>query len=432
MRARVKGSPRKPLPPASAAALLDALAFLAKGPVLAALASVFALRLLAWLLPWPWDILCQGLLWLALYKYALEVMASTGQGRDTPPEVLAHIEDSVHRRHLWVQVGVLGLFAAVLLLAPQYELLAALVAGLVLPGMIVALAVSQNLLGALNPVNWVVVAGNLGMAYPLLAAAWFGTMLLQFNGRALIEGSGLGAGSLAGALFYLLSHAAVIALFRYKGLALHACARQLGYDIQVDTRPVLQREREQLAVARGVASARERSDPGQRADQLREAIRLGAAEPVQKEFRAALRAAGRISELDVHARVRVSELIALGDTQRAAALALEALQDNPQFSLPESAPLNTLLDHMEKLAQWRNACALACNYRTAHPKRRDSLPIAGRAAGLLADHLGEPEQAAQLLDAALEQAASPDEQAGLAALRQRLESGLPLRSPRAG
>ncbi len=426
----MKARQRKPVPPASAAALADALGFLLQTPVLAALAAVLGMRCLAWLLPWPWDSLVQGVLWLALYKYALEAMAATAQGNERAPDVLAHVEDSVHRRHLWVQVGVLGLFAAVLVLAPQYEWLAALSAALVLPGVILALAVSQNLLGALNPVNWLVVAGKLGMAYPLIASAWFATMLLQFNGRALLADSGLGAGGLAGALFYLLSHAAVIVLFRWKGLALRAYAAQLGYVTEDSSRPVLQREREQLAVAREVASAKERSDPGQRADRLREAIRLGAAEPLQKEYRSALRAARRLVELDDHARVRCSELIALGQLKAAAALALEALQDNPQFSLPEADPLNRLLDHLEKLAQWRSASSLAMNYRKTHPKRRDSLPIAGRAAGILADQLDEREQAACLLDAALEQAVAAGGDAALAAMRQRLTHRLPLRSPR--
>lgn len=422
-------APRKPLPPASAAALIDAVAFLFKGPVLAALAVVLTGRLLATLLPWMWDLTCQALLWLALYKYALEAMATTAQGHQDAPDVLSQVDDSVHRRHLWVQVGLLGLIAVALSASPQHAWLASALAAAILPGLILALTVSQNLVAALNPVNWAVVASKLGVAYPMLAVAWFGTLSLQFHGRSLLAEGGIKADWLAGALFYLLSHAAVFALFRWMGLALYANAARLGYEIHGTSRPLLQREREQQAVARDVRSARESGDPAQRADRLREAVRLGAAEPVQKEYRVALRAAGRRAELDAHARVRASELVALGELKSAAALALEALQDDPGFSLPEAELLNRLLDHLERLAQWRSASTLALNYRQSYPRRLDSLQIAGRAAGILADQLDQREQAARLLDAAAEQAASLGQDSALATLRQRLEHGLPLRGP---
>jgi hypothetical protein len=149
---------------------------------------------------------------------------------------------------------------------------------------------------------------------------------------------------------------------------------------------------------------------------------------VQREYRGALRAAGRLHDLDAHARVRCAELVALGDLKAASALAIEALQDNPKFSLPESEPLKLLLDYLERLAQWRSASTLARNYRSSHPKRRDSLSLAARAAGVLADQMGEQDVAAELLEAAIEQAVPLGEEAPLLALRQRLTNGLPLRS----
>lgn len=422
---------RRALSPSSAAGLLDALRFPLRGAALAALAAVLGTRLLASALPGPIDVLCQAVLWLALYKYALEAMAAAAQGRDAPPEVLAHLDDSIHRRHLWVQVAVLALLTVVLIGYPQYGWLAAPVAALILPGLILALTVAQNLVGAVNPLNWLVVAGKLGVDYALLALAWLGLLLFQFDGRALLDGLGLGRGLLAGALFYLISHTALLALFRLMGVALFAHAQRLGYEIRVDTRPVLQRDREQHAVTRGIAEAREAADPAERAERLREAVRLGAAEPVQREYRAALRAAGRLDALDAHARVRASELVALGDFRAALTLVQEALQDNPSFTLPEAEPLNMLLDRMERAAQWRSASALACNYRAAYPKRQDGIALAMRAAGILADRLHDRDAAAALLDEAIAQTAPADDDAPLRLMRARLANGLPLTPPTA-
>jgi hypothetical protein len=418
---------RRPLSPASAAALADALVYPLHGAALAALLTTLALRLPIAALPLFWPPLVNGLLWLAFYKFALECMAATAQGRHEAPDVLAHMDDSIHRRHLWVQMALLGVLVAVVVLRPEQILLAAALVALVLPGMIFALAIGQNLLAALNPLNWAVVAGKLGPVYLGLGLLWLGVVLAQFAGASPWLALGLPT-PLAHAGYYLLTQYLVLVLFRWMGLALFAQAERLGYEIRVDQRPMLQREREVLAVARDIAAARESDDPEQRADRLREAIRLGAAEPVQREYRSALRAAGRLPDLDAHARVRCAELVALGELKAASALAVEALQDNPKFSLPESEPLNLLLDHLERLAQWRSASTLARNYRASYPKRRDSLGLAARAAGVLADHLGEPDSAAELLAAAIEQAVPLGEEAPLLALRQRLANRLPLRA----
>ena len=160
-------------------------------------------------------------------------------------------------------------------------------------------------------------------------------------------------------------------------------------------------------------------------------MRKGADATVQRAYRDALRAAGEREELDRHARVHASELLAMGRLREASALALEGLQDNPAFTLPEAPPLNTLIDHLERLAQWRSAASLARNYRASFPKRRDSLAMAARAATVLADELGERDAAAALLDAAIAQAEGGEDVGGLQALGKRLAAGIRLRGPAA-
>lgn len=409
----------------SIAALADVLAYPLRGGALAMLVVLALLRVLAAALPALLVPLAQALLWLALYKYALEAMAASARGKADPPDVLTHVDDSVHRRHLLVQVLVLIGLTAVLWLLPRWAALAVSGAGLILPGLILALAVASNLPAALNPLNWLLVARALGAGYAALAIAWTTLILFQIDGRSALP---LLPAWVQASLYYLLAHYAVLALFRWMGLHLHASAGALGFDLRQEQRPLLQREREQQALAREVTAAREAGDPAQRAAQLREAVRKGADPAIQRDYRSALRAAGLHAELDAHARVHASELVVMGRVREACALALEALQDDPGFSLPEAPVLLPLLDHLERLAQWRSAAALAGNYRRCFPRRRDSLAVAVRAAVILADELQDAAGAAALLDAAIADAGGSAEAESLQALRKRLDAGIRLRA----
>jgi hypothetical protein len=416
-------APPRPLSPLSAAALFDVLGYPLRGGALAVLVALLVMRLLAAALPLFLAPLAQALLWLALYKYALEALAASGLGRRQPPDVLATVDDSVHRRHLLIQVLVLSGLTVVLWLLPQWAALAVTATGLLLPGLLLALAVASNLPAALNPLNWLRVARALGPGYLMLAPAWAGLILFQVGGRELFAPL---PGWLHGPLYYLLAHYAVLALFRWMGLHLHAHAAALGFELKQERKPLLQRDREAAALVREVRAAREASDPASRAAQLREAVRKGAEPAVQREYRSALRAAGLRTELDAHARVHACELVALGRLREAAALALEGLQDDPAFTLPEAPPLLALLDHLERLAQWRSAASLAGNYRAAYPRRRDSLAVAARAAVVLADELQDAAASAALLDGAIADAGDAAA-AGLITLRKRLAAGLRLR-----
>ena len=66
--------------------------------------------------------------------------------------------------------------------------------------------------------------------------------------------------------------------------------------------------------------------------------------------------------------------------------------------------LSALIDMAEKAGTFRLACRIAQNYRGAHPRRLDGLPLAGRAATLLADRLHERDAARTCLEPALREA----------------------------
>lgn len=415
-------------PPASPAGLFDALCYPFTGSALPALLVLVLLRVVASGLPFLAPIL-HLLLWLALYKYALEVLAASAGGRREPPEVLSHLDDGIHRRHLWVQLLVLLALAAVLVLLPDWQSLAVLAFGFALPGLIIALTVAQNLPAALNPGNWWIVARRLGAGYAFLVAAWTGLLGVMIYGTLAV---GIFPPLLAVLAYYAVCHVLVLALFRWMGLFLHAYGDRLGFEVRAQARPELAREREHRQVSAEVRAARELRDPAARAAALRDAVRRGGDDQVQHEYRAALRAAGDTPALLEHARVRCSELIALGRVREALPLAHEALNDDRGFGLVDAQALLPLLDACEHAGQWQSMLVLAENYRRQFPRRRDSLTVAIRAAVAAADGLGERPRAQALLQAALAEAGEQEPAAELRRLLARLDAGQPLRSSTPG
>lgn len=418
----MNSAPRRPLSPATPAALFDSLRYPLLGGALAALVTLSLVRVAASFVPLV-GLLIDLVTWLAVYKYGLEVLAASGLGKREAPEVLAHVDASVHNRHLGVQILLSVLLVGSLRLFPEAAVVIVIGAAIILPGLVLALAVSQNLVAALIPLNWAVVAGKLGLGYPMLALGWLAALWFQIIGYELFAPL---PDVIALLLFYLASHYLLIALFRWMGLFLHAHGDSLGFATRATAKPILARDREQQAIQREVRAANEVGDPAARADQLRDAVRRGAAQPVQQAYREALRAAGRREELLEHARVRCSELLVLQQHRDAVMLASEALQDDPGFTLPERAQLNLLLAQLRQAAQWQTAATLARNYRRQYPNRRDSIDAGIDAAVLLADRLGEPAQAQALLRELLPGAEAQGVAESVQRLLARLDSGFRL------
>lgn len=406
-------------------ALLDALRYPLGGDALITNGVLVVAQLVAMHVPVIGPLL-QLVVWVAAYRYALEVMTASGQGRDTPPQGGMLADTGMQRRHLWLQaLVVIGiLLASRWLSLPQTVLLVAAVA-LALPGALLALAVAQNLLAALNPGAWLAVARILGPSYLLLGGASLATLLLQLAGHRLFVAI---SPALLGDMLHLACvHYALFALFRLIGLRLHQHAHELGLEQASVARPVLVREREHQAVAREAREAVALADPKARAAALAPVIRRGgASETLHAEYRQCLRASGNRGGLLQHAEVRVCELLVLGQPRQSLALASEALADDPDFALPDAASTAALLDAGEAAAQLRAASTIARNYRRRYPKRFDGLALALRTATLLADRLGDPEGAEAVLRSGAQLAADGPEAAEFERLLKRLRTGIAL------
>lgn len=416
---------RRPTSPASPAGVVDAFRYAATGGALAAVVALSLLRLPAYGLPFLTPFL-HLLLWLALYKYALEILARSGEGSDEPPDVLGGIDSSVHHSHLAVQLLVLVGLSIVIVFAPDWQLQAIIGFALVLPGLILSLTVAQNLSAAINPGNWVIVATKLGIGYPLLALAWGALLWLQISGTLW---TGWMPKIPAVVVFYTVTHYLTLVLFRWMGRFLFLHARALGLQPPTHQKPELAKDKERKQVAGEVLAAREIKDPAKRAAALREAVERGGDDSVHEAYREALRTAGQREELGRHARVRTSQLTALKRFDAALLLAREALDDDAAFTLSNGDEVTALVDGIGAHKHARMAVQLIGNYRRLHPKRRDGLALALRAAHLHADLLGEREVATNLLAEAMVQAeGDPGRCQEIQRLQQRLEHGLPLAS----
>jgi hypothetical protein len=404
-------------------ALIDAFAYPLRGGAIATQAAYLGARLLAAFLPFASVV--QFLLTLGFYKYAFECLGASAQGRREPPEVLATQDEGTHRRHLLIQLlWMLALAIATHLLAFERGLLLLLALALALPGALIALTVAQNLVAALDPRSWWIVATRLGPGYLILAGASFGLFTLQAIGRDwLLQAA---SGLLAWLAFQALVQYLMLVLFRAFGSALHAHARALEFDPDDTRKPMLERDREQAALAREQAAALDIADPSARAAALAGLLRDAKDESLHRAYRSALRASGQREALDRHAATHACELLALGQARAALSLANEALQDDPAFTLPDAAALATLVAAGERMGMARQSTALAANYVQRYPRRFDGLELALGAAIAFADRLGEPERARTLLMQAAELAGDGPEAGNILRLRQRLDAGIPL------
>ena len=371
-------------------------------------------------------LLLQLVVWMSAYRYALEVMTASGQGRQDPPQGLQLTDAGTQRSHLWIHaLVILALVFAANLLGAWPAVLLLVVISLALPGALLALAAAQNLLAAFNPAAWWAVLRIVGPGYLLLAFAIGMTLALQLAGDRLF--GELQPAVVGNLLYYFSVHAALFAAFRLIGTRLHAHADALGLEQASVTRPVLAREREQQQVAREASAATAIEDPAAKAAALDPIIRRGgASEELHREYRRCLRAAGNLAGLRKHAEVRICELLVLKQPKSALALATEAFADHPDLALPDADSTRALLDVAQASGQLRLAVGVVCNYRREFPRRRDGLPLAIRAAEILADKLGDPDAAEALLVAAAAHLGNGDEACEIERLLLRLRAGIAL------
>ena len=97
-------APSAPAPRTAGAALADALVYPLQRDALISIAVLSLAQIVCGVVPVIWALL-QLVVWASAYRYALEILAASGQGRAAPPQGWLLAGDGLQRSHLWLQAA---------------------------------------------------------------------------------------------------------------------------------------------------------------------------------------------------------------------------------------------------------------------------------------------------------------------------------------
>lgn len=370
------------------------------GPALWSLIALTLCSVLAMLPVIGWII---GIVtWLAIYKYAFEILRHTADGHMQAPEHGFDVGDGTVLR---LMLLMFLLFAAVIAVAmitrsPVLTLLALLAVVLLQPGFVISLAMDGSLRRALNPMVPIELATRIG--WPYLAA--FGLLFV-------IQASALTASRWIDQWLPPLVGAPVVTLVGIWGL--YAAFHLMGY--------LVYQYHEELGYepAGHHNHLPERHAPDQRLlDEAEHFVREGQADtalgmlrvevrsravglPVHELYHRLLRNSDRGEELREHTQHYIGQLLAEKQERRALALLREALDADPDFTplLPEQA--QQLAERAKLGGQFLLAADTLRAMVVAWPKSPAAAQWSLEAALLLAERFGRDDEARQLLEQAL-------------------------------
>ncbi|MBB3826088.1 hypothetical protein [Xanthomonas arboricola] len=383
-----------------------------------ALYALIALTLCSALLVLPGilKLLVMGVLGMATYTYAFDILRHTADGQADAPRLGYNSFDSAVLRLILLAIALGIVIGAAAVVAGPLGLTIAYVATLLLlPGMLISLAIDGSLRRALNPAVSIDMAMRIG--WPYLAA--YGLLYV-------IQGSGTAAAFIA--LTYLPPIVREATTLVASIWALFASFHLMGY--------LVYQYHEALGYTPNGGDVQERADPDQRLlDEAEHHVREGHTDEAFQAVRGAVRSRAvslavhelyqrllrqhhRSDELHEHTRHYINRLLQEKQERRALALQREALDSDPAFTplLPEQA---TLLAERAKMAgQFQLATDGLLAAIAAWP-RDPMLPSWSLDAGLmLAERFGRDEQARALLQHATERCDDAAQRAKLdAALR---------------
>lgn len=336
------------------------------------------------------------LLWVAVYKYAADVLVRTANGRMEAPEGYANHEDDVGWDLLKVQV-LLGLISAAAMqwLGPVFGWTVAIVIALASPGATMSVAVDRSVLHAMNPLVWLQFMTRLGWPYFFVAGLCLVFSISQVNAQALLLPflpAWLGI-----VVFYLIAHYALVATFHLMGYLIYQYHDVLGYEIE--RREVLRRPGDPNQELLDEAEAFVRAGDDAAAESLlREHVMgRGAAPVVHDRYRKLLALRSDSAQLLAHGREYLNVLLALEQPGKALDLARECLVLDKSFQPMHAEQVHQLAAY----AVAHNAPQLALNivsgFHRAFPKHRDIPKNYLLAAKLLAEQFNQEPQARAML-----------------------------------
>lgn len=358
-------------------------------------------------------------LWFSAYKFAFEILRSSADGDDEPPENLLSVDNGTVWRFLALQLVLMVLVVFAFAGGPLVGFGTMLLVAFLQPGMIMSLAVDGSFGRAIDPSTSLAIVGRIGgpyfAAFGLLfviqvSAATGGNWLEQFLPAVV--------GQLGASLFGFWG---LFATFHLMGYLVYQYHDELGYSPASHERalPTLHSRDHELN-QRAEALVRDgRADEARHL--LREEIRTRAVTSDTHDlYRRLLRQTGDATALEQHAALYLNLLMVEKQERKALALLREALDANPDF-----VPMQQ--EHAELLArraQGQGQAQLAIDQWLAllrrHPRDASAPRWAFDASLLLVERYGRDAEARRLLDQARSRSEDPELTAKIDALLRSL------------
>lgn len=354
--------------------------------------------------------------WLAIYKYAFEILRHTANGHLDAPQHGFDVGDGTVLRLVLLMFLMILALALVAVLTRSLALtgLALLAIALLQPGCVISLALDGSLRRALNPAVPLGLATRIG--WPYLAA--FG-LLFVIQASALTANRWLQqylppvVDDLA---VTVVSTWGLFAAFHLMGYLVYQYHEVLGFEPDTLDTPD-RHDPDQRLLDEAEALVRD-GHTGNALETLRGAVRSRAVSlAVHELYHRLLRQGTRPDELREHARQYLSRLIDERQERRALALMRGMLDQQPDFVPAQEAHAALLAERARLAGQYQLASDILLAMLTSWPKAPQAPQWSLDAAMLLAERFGRDGEARALLQQAL--AISDDEEQ-----RRRLQAAL--------
>ncbi|MDG2524507.1 hypothetical protein P6166_03925 [Stenotrophomonas sp. HITSZ_GD] len=361
--------------------------------------------------------------WLAVYRYAFEILRHTANGHPGAPEYALELGDGAVIRLFALSLLVIaGLIAVAFLTRSVGMLLLTIgVIALMQPGMVISLALDGSLRRALNPLVPLDLALRIG--WPYLAAF---CLLFVIQISTMLAGKWLRAylpPEVSSVAFNFVAIWGLFSTFHLLGYLVYQYHEVLGFEPEAlqDTRRA---DPDQRLLDEAEGHVRD-GHPREAREALRGAIRGRAVSlGVHELYQRLLRKEGPSPELHDHAQQYISRLIAEKQERRALSLLREMLETDPDFTPAQVEQAIALVDRARMAGQHQlTVDALRAMVRK-WPRHEAAAQWALDAALLLAERYGRDEEARALLETALVTCEDED-------VRRRLQNALAAINPAA-
>ncbi len=358
--------------------------------------------------------------WLAVYRYAFEILRETANGRmESPEHTLGSSDGTVYR--LIALVLLMGFFVGLVaaFLGPVAAIAALALVVFLQPGCVISLAMDGSLRKAANPVTSLTLAGRIGAPY--LAAF---ALLFVIQASALKAGEWVHRwlppilGDVALTFFTIWG---LFAAFHLMGYLVYQYHEVLGFEPEGAPEALSRFDPDQGLLDEAEKFVRD-GHPAEALQVLRSAVRSRAVGlPVHELYQRLLRTADRPDELREHTRQYISRLVTEKQDRKALALLREALDADPDFTPAQPEYAMQLAERARLGGQFQLASDALQAMLRAWPRAAEAPQWALQAALILSERHGRDAEAAQLLEQALQRCEDEEQQRRLQAALKAIQ-----------